>query len=368
VSTLKVEVVKIEEIIKHENADNLELARVKGWMCVIPKNIYKTGDLVVYIPIDSILPEDIELKLFPPNSKIKLHNHRVKTIKIRQAVSQGLITSFELLNIDPLKEGTDLTSKLNITKYEPPEPAFFKNVKSRSKKETNPYFFKYTDIENYKNYVTVFKLWDIVYVTEKIHGTNARFGYVPFFADTLWKRIKQWIGQRFGSSPKWDFVYGSHNVQLQNGNPIGTSMFYQDNVYSKMIPKYDLKNKIHSGEVIYAEIYGDGIQTGYNYGLKNEQRLVIFDVKKDGRFLNSDELIEWCKERNLPMVPLIYKGFFNFDLIKSLTKGPSILAPEQRIREGVVIKPEIEGIDICGRKILKLISDDYLLLKNSDFH
>lgn len=367
-STLKVEVVSIEEILDHPNADRLSLARVKGWICVIPKGVYKQGDLVVYIPIDSLLPEDVENKLFPEDSKIKLTHHRVRTIKIRQAISQGLLTSFDLLGIDPCKEGTNLTDKLNIKKYEPAEAPFIKGAKSRSKKETNPHFFRYTDIENYKNYTTVFKPWDIVCVTCKIHGSSTRYGYLPFHADTSWKKIKLWVGQKIGRTPKWDFVYGSHNVQLQNGSPDGVSMYYKENVYSKMISKYDLKNKIQPNEVVYGEIYGDGIQTGYNYGLKNEQCLVIFDVMKDGVYLNTEDLISWCFERDLPMVPLLYHGVFDFDKIKALTLGPSVLCPEQKIREGVVIKPEKESVSICGRKILKLISDEYLLLKNSDFH
>lgn len=40
-STLKVEVKAIDEIIPHPNADKLELARFSGWTCVVGKGVYK---------------------------------------------------------------------------------------------------------------------------------------------------------------------------------------------------------------------------------------------------------------------------------------------------------------------------------------
>jgi RNA ligase (TIGR02306 family) len=53
---LKVEVVKIQEIQEHPNADRMELAFIYGYQVCVQKGIYKEGDLAVYIPVDAVLP------------------------------------------------------------------------------------------------------------------------------------------------------------------------------------------------------------------------------------------------------------------------------------------------------------------------
>lgn len=361
-STLRVEVVEIEEILPHPNADRLEIAKVKGWFCVVGKDQYKVGDTAVYFPIDSMLPQELEEKIFPTDSKIKLDNHRVRTIKIRQAISQGLLVSFDVLGIEKMPNATDLTDKLGVTKFEPKTPVT--RGRQTSKKESNPYFFKYTDIENYKNFPNRFVEGEIVYVTEKIHGTSFRCGWVPCVADTWWKKLKKLLGLL----PQWEFVYGSRNVQLQNK--------FRDNLYAEAVDKYGLKEKLTNGQCLYGEIYGDGIQKGYTYGCKtNEHKIVVYDLKielsSDGQkgYIDSDSLFNWCALNDIPHVPLLYFGAFDYAAIKKMTEGNSVLCPEQKVREGVVIKPEFEVYDHMGRKVLKLVSDEYLLNKeNTDFH
>jgi hypothetical protein len=64
---LKVEVCKIDAIKDHPNADKLELAYIggeNGWQSCVQIGIHKVGDKVVYIPVDSILPMDVEKILF----------------------------------------------------------------------------------------------------------------------------------------------------------------------------------------------------------------------------------------------------------------------------------------------------------------
>ncbi|MEK7064176.1 MAG: RNA ligase, partial [Patescibacteria group bacterium] len=85
-STLIVEICKIEQITEHIYADKLEICKLENldWFCIVPKNEFKIGQLVLYIPIDSILPEKIESKIFGSDSKIKLEKRRVRSIKIRK--------------------------------------------------------------------------------------------------------------------------------------------------------------------------------------------------------------------------------------------------------------------------------------------
>ncbi|MCK9369396.1 RNA ligase (ATP) [Candidatus Dojkabacteria bacterium] len=364
-STLKVEVVRILDIQPHPKADRLEIATIKGWQCVVGKGNHNIGDLVVYFPIDSVLPEKIESLLFS-DSKVKLHQHRIKTIKLRGAISQGLVASFKQLQIPCEKEGADLTKVLGVTKYEPELKLTTRGGFARSRKATNPNFVRYTDIENYKNFPELFEKGEEVVVTEKIHGTNFRAGWVKSVPDTWWKKVKSF----FGRLPDYEFVYGSHNVQLQNGKPRNVSSVPYNNVYSKAVEKYNLKSILLPGEVIYAEIYGHGIQDNYNYGCKpGEFGIVVFDLMIDGRYQNSSDLLIFRIERGFMAPPLLYQGPFDYEKIKALTVGPSVLAPSQKVREGVVIKPKIETITYAGRKVLKLISDEYLLKEdNTEFH
>src|SRR5574338_661405 len=104
-TTFKVPYTTILEIMPHANADRLELARVYGFQVVVQKDKYKVGDKVVYCPIDAILPQNLEDNLFPPDSKIKLNNHRVRQIRIRKLASQGM-----LINTEDLRDFIDVDS------------------------------------------------------------------------------------------------------------------------------------------------------------------------------------------------------------------------------------------------------------------
>lgn len=367
-SSLKVEICTLDRIEPHPNADRLEIGWVKGWQVVIPKGGFKLNTLCVYFPIDSILPPKLAEKLFPPESKIKLPRGRVKTIKIRGAVSQGLLARVdEVFDSDySLFVGKDVADVLEVTKYEPPEPSTNQGGLPRtSRKQTNPHFHKYTDIENFKWYPNLFTPGELVYVTEKIHGTNFRCGYVPYHAGNWWKRLKQILH----IAPKYEFVYGSHNVQFQDtpqkkgfyGPSLGK------NVYAEAVEKYDLRHKLDFGEVIYGEIYGDGIQKGYLYSCKpNERKMVVIDWQQDGEYLGHYTTMICCARRNLPVVPLDGEMDYNEAVIRKLVEAPSWLGSE--IREGVVIKPAIEETTFMGRKILKLKSDRFLLTQEDDTH
>ena len=132
-------------------------------------------------------------------------------------------------------------------------------------------------------------------------------------------------------------------------------------------------NKIKPYEVIYGELIGPGIQKNYTYGHK-EHHFVLFDVKKvqeDGSliWLNPEEVEAYAKERGFDFVPVLYKGPFNKEFTKTLTEGPSVLAPSQKIREGVVIKSRYEYDNEQSKKALKWLGEAYLDQKDTtDFH
>lgn len=365
----------MENVIPHPNADKLDLVNVRGWQVISQKGKFTKGDSAVYLPIDSVLPPEFESWLFPPDSKVTLTKSRVRTIKLRGAISQGMLISIPAIHSyigeDKVRKlsfeyGADLTSVLGITKYEPPtreQNALAGAGKRAGKYQRNPNFHKYTDIQNVKNYNKVFTEEDVVYMNEKIHGTNARAGWVKRYTKGFWGWVKKVL------LGEYQFVYGSHNVQLQD--KMNPKCFYEVNVYAEAVQEYNLKEVLQPGEVIYFEIYGDGIQKNYTYGCRpNERKIVVIDVEVNGEYLGYPELKEFCFLRKLPMSPPLYLGKFNLDLMKEKIKGNSVLAPRQKVMEGGVIRPAFtEERGYMGRKILKLISDDYLLQKsNSDLH
>ncbi|AEH03712.1 RNA ligase [Pseudomonas phage PhiPA3] len=117
-------IVEIDDVIKHPNADALELAIVGGWQLCVKLGEYKKGDRAIYCEIDSLLPlSNIELFGFlearrSDNRRVNgVNYHRLKTIKLRKELSQGLLVPVPAEFKDEPVD-TNLTLKLGILKYE----------------------------------------------------------------------------------------------------------------------------------------------------------------------------------------------------------------------------------------------------------
>lgn len=386
-SELIVETCQIEKVEKHPNADKLDLVTIKGWQCIVGREQYKVGDIVIYCPPDSVIPEIIIDKY---NLEYLKKNGRVGVVKLRGYISEGLILDIPKELEKKVKVGQDCSKLLGITKYEPPAPKYqqyktketihstflkykegkitfrrfmFKcfgviKDKFKKKKNINPNFHKYTDINNIKNYSNIFEPDDIVVITEKVHGTNIRAGYVP-------TKINRWLFKHKNQ----EFCYGSHNVQI-TGNK-GRQCWYGEDIYGQIAERYKLAEILPKDYIIYGEIYGAGIQKNYEYGLKNTIDVVFFDIKKEGKYIDYNEFEAFCIKNNLPITPKLYCGKFkDIDNINNYIEGKSMLYSTQKIREGCVIKTAKEEFHPrIGRKILKCINPDYLLIKDrTDFH
>lgn len=363
-SKLIVEACKIEKVENHPNADRLDIVTVKGWNCIVGRNQYKVGDIVIYCPPDSVIPDDIIDK---HNLEYLKKNGRVGTVKLRGYISQGLILDIPEEFNRYAKVGMDFANMLKITKYEPPEPSFQQTAGKTTPKKNNPLFDRYTEIENIKNYNGVFQDGDQVVITEKIHGTNFRAGILPVAPGYgLIGKIKYLI-QKYVLRQADEFVYGSHNVQ--RGSFARRKCFYKTDVYAEISKRYRLSEIIPEDTIIYGEIYGAGIQKGYTYGfvdgVSGNIDVVFFDVKVKGKYLDYAEFVSFCKDRKLPMVPCLYMGAYSEAIRKQHTEGKSVLSDSQKIREGCVVKSlKEENTPRVGRKILKSINDEYLLIKD----
>lgn len=382
-SNFKVPYTTIVSIAPHPNADKLEIATIYAFQVVVKKGLYKAGDPVVYIPIDSVLSPWLEEKLFPmvkcPETgawvkpPFALNKGRIRQVRIRKFASQGmtldLSVAAEKVNFKKVKLEDDLAEALGITKYEPPVQGPARTVgrdKQRNKPDEHPLFHKYNGLTNIKWIAKPFE-GQLVEVQEKLHGTNARASILPYRANTLWRKIKKFLGL----APKTENCYGSNNVDISSKQSY--TGFYGEDVYGACFKKMDVFSKLKLGETVYGEIIGPGIQANYTYGL-NEHKFVLFDVKvlkEDGsqEWLRPDAVRAFADERGFEMVPLVYYGEFDYDKIYAMTRGPSLYCPAQKVREGVVVKAVNEYSVQGNKQAYKWISEDYLSDQtNTDFH
>lgn len=338
-ATLKVEVVKIDEIKEHPNADALEIAIVKGWQCAVKKDEFKVGDLCVYFPLDSVLPEKLSDHI---GITKYLAKGRVKAAKLRGEPSYGLLwpvnKAEDYIYPPPFdqrsfSEGMDLTEGLGVTKWEPPVKLNVQDAET-----PHPLFDKYTEIENMRNYPDVIQPCERVYITEKIHGSNCRHAYID-----------------------GEFMAGSHNMRFKENDRNRYWHVFSDNM--KRMLKYISKQNNGAPVIAYGEVFGDKVQD-LHYGLTNGKiSYRCFDIKVGGKYINYDQLVNMTIMFGVDRVPVLYEGEFKMDEVMKYSTSKT-LAGGDNIMEGVVITPYVERYDErVGRVIMKYIFDQYLTRK-----
>ena len=118
-------IVTIDDIQVHPHADKLELAIIGGWQVCCKIGEFKKGDLALYCEIDSLVPTArseftfLEARTADMKSVDDVSYARIKTIKIRKELSQGLLVPVPA-EFRKKPTGTVLTKELGILKYEKP--------------------------------------------------------------------------------------------------------------------------------------------------------------------------------------------------------------------------------------------------------
>jgi len=186
-SKLIVEITPVLEVKEHDNADKLEILRVKGWDVIASKGAVSEGDHVVFIPPDAVLPQALHEHLSITKYCAELPKgygdadhferptaRRVKAARLRGKPSYGTIMTMSSF-LDYMKlvdkvnttffPGDDVAETLGITKWEPPVKVIQGDVA-----RDLPAFHKYTSIENWRNYPDVLRDGEQVVMTEKLHG------------------------------------------------------------------------------------------------------------------------------------------------------------------------------------------------------
>lgn len=94
---------QVRDLLPIEGADRIELALVDCWKVVVSKGL-NIGDKVVYCEIDSFLPVKPEFEFLRKSSYKKLidgsEGFRLKTVKLRGQISQGLCIPVESLIVN----------------------------------------------------------------------------------------------------------------------------------------------------------------------------------------------------------------------------------------------------------------------------
>ena len=355
----------INEIKPIAGADNIELAVVGGWNCITQKGVQNVGDVVIIATTDAVIPEALSDEIGVTSYLRK--GGRVRTVKLRGTYSECLIIPDKFLHGRTtigdwdLKDGSDCMHIFNIFKYEPPVKMVQLSNGKKIRYQTNPNFHVYYKFPNLKNVPDLFTEEDDVEITRKIHGTNARYGIVKKIRLSFWDSVKKFFG--FGN--KWDeyeFVVGSHNVEKGSDS----QGFYDTNVWYDIEKKYDIKAKlwdyvkrnpeIGDGITLYGEIYGAGIQKGYEYGLDTIE-FVGFDVKENGEYLDTmNTNVVISSVLKLPYVEQLYFGKWSQEVQDKYTFNnfiPNTKVPE----EGIVIKYHTGARE----KVAKVINPDYLI-------
>jgi RNA ligase (TIGR02306 family) len=322
---------KISDIQPIKDADMIELVIVDGWKVVVAKNVnHKIGDLVVYCEIDSFLPIKEEFEFLRKSSYKKMDDQegfRLKTIKLRGQVSQGLILPIHVLPLlEMVHEGQDVTEMLGIVKYEPPIPAEL----SGKVKGLFPSFLRKTDEERIQNLSSEIETWKdtTFYVTEKLDGSSATFYYKD-----------------------GEFGVCSRNLEL---------LETEENTFWKFARQNDLENKMKDFGLnisIQGELIGEGIQ-GNPYKIKGQTvrffNLFGIDLQE---YYSLPVFEGLCNRFGIKMVPILDKNFKLPETVEDILKYADGKSELNRTfdREGVVIR----NLD---RKIsFKVISNKFLL-------
>lgn len=337
-------------ILPHTNADALELAAVGGYRAVVGKGAYKTGDYALYIPEQAVLPDALIEEIGLTGRLAGSKHNRVKAIKLRGELSQGIVCRpAALAGVDfaaAEAARTDFADLLGIVKWVPEVPASM-----AGKMIAAPGLLPWIEIENIKRYPDMFIPGEPVTASEKIHGSACLL--------TI---------SRDGTLLVSSKGFGSRRLAILEDDA---------NVYWRAVHVHDVARKAlaileyMTPEIaslgLFAEVYGAGVQD-LTYGIvsRNTPGIAVFD----GRMVNQAGLEAWldqgslralCAQFDLPVVPEIYSGPYDYAALSTLAEGQTLMGGAN-IREGVVVRPVAERIypTLNSRAIAKFVSAAYL--------
>jgi len=330
-----------------EGADNIERLTIDGWQLVSQKGNFRPGDLCLYFEIDSVLPIRPEFEFLRSRCYVKrdwVEGFRIKTIKLRKQVSQGLaLPPHEIFKGTFIAdEGTDYTEALGVKKWDPPlDPQL------RGKARGNfPHFIPKTDqarIQNvYKQYV--YKYAEHTFEkTLKLNGSSMTV-YVVDPMDS--------------EDDEMEIHVCSRNLELDIENN-------KDNAFVATALRYSRFFTMPGRKLAFqGELMGPGIQ-GNREGLDRHEFYIfdIFDIERN-RYLLPQERIElfatlsiwgFAVPQHVPILEAECK-VLAYNLNSIIEDANSCISIVHPVGEGYVYKSNTDP-DVS----FKVISNKYLL-------
>jgi RNA ligase (TIGR02306 family) len=379
-ATFEVTIEKIE-IFPHPNADKLELARVGLYNVVVGKGQFQSGDSVLYVPEYAVLPEPIITALGLTGKLAGSNNDRVKPIKLRGELSQGLVISLDALPNGIVDGVHDYAEILDISKYEPQIPVHMAGDIKGSTELTN-----WIDIENIKKYPDLFTDGTEVHISEKIHGTASLFTFlfkgdqyhyadkdVDTFVSSKGLGAKKFIIKEDDKNLYWRALRTYQLDKLARIIATDASLKFAgpDNEFTIDGVDYVEPMRATIEKVaLFGETFGAGVQD-LHYGFINKLGFAVFDAYVEfyggsGYWVNPVDLEMYAEQANVPTVPTLYVGPYSLDVVIEHAYGKETISGKNlHVREGVVVRPthRVEGYWDGAKQIAKYVSDDYLLRK-----
>jgi RNA ligase (TIGR02306 family) len=317
-----------------EGADAILLAKVLGWELVVKKTEFQVGDKAIYFEIDSVLPIatwNDHLRKDPAKPL------RIKTIRLRGQLSQGLAMPLSIIPSGEYEVGQDVTQLVGVTKYEPVVPAHLSGMA----KGNFPAFLHKTDETRLQSEPRVLdeaiSKGLVLVGTLKMDGTSF----------TAYRRDA-------------DFGVCSRNLDLKET---------EDNAHWRMARKLKLEEILRSEPrnlSIQGEMVGPGIQ-GNRMGFK-EVDLYLFNLYDidTGKYAGYNELVEFGQKHNIKVVPLVAQKDFGFGetatVSKMLEVALALNYDNGTPAEGIVWRSACETYSevLKGRMSFKTISNRFL--------
>ncbi len=301
---------KISKVLLHSNAEKLGIYIIEGWQVIDQKDRYKEGDTIIYCEIDSFLPVKPEFEFLRKTSYRKmgvLEGFRLRTIRLRGELSQGLIIPIEVLNNhDHYAVGEDVSEHLDIIKYEPPIPEHL----SGEVLGPFPGYIPKTDEERVQNLDYEDLKAHTYYVTEKLDGSSCTI----FLTDG-------------------HFGVCSRNLELKETD--GNSYW---GVARRMNLEEILK-KTGRNLALQGELIGFRIQANIYQVNHTEFRMFkVYDIDQK-KYFTIPEMYQFGAMYNIPVVPLIDSEYVlptDIEAVLKYAEGPSLLN-EKAGREGIVL-------------------------------
>lgn len=352
---------KIIKLTPIEGADKIETATVLGWEIVVKKGEYKLGDLCSYIQIDTVVPE------LPEYEFLRERKFRVRTIKLRKQISQGLIVPLPIAcnNSSKWKEGDDITELLGVKKYEKPD-----NNPERYEKPRMPKVW-------YKKWIYLFKyniLFKMFPKLQKLSRSPFPKHLVSITDEERIQNIPQVLTQYSGKEFIVSYKLDGSSITIIHSKVLGKSKF---RICSRRFELHDKKNDWHkvfidtdfsyeiSKLVSYFKtddiiVQGEAVGkfNGNHHNLQKEQ-IRLFNIYVNGKRLNQKEFMEVCRANNIPHCPLYKQITLNHTL-------PEILQ-ESEIKD--LLNPNVDAEGLVWRCVednfsFKVINNKFLLKNN----